>query len=409
MKTMRIGIGLILTLLAAVSCFKDADFDPVDGENTAHSQPGRLPSEETRQVMVMYSAGFNSLSGALSSDLSELEEGFVPTSKSRADHILLVFSRKTSYSGYSTPVAPVLYRLYKDNVGEIVRDTLLRWRPEDQASDPSILKEVMDFARDKYPAKGYGLVFSSHGAAWLPSKNSPQTSVKSIGQDADTGRVLEMELHDFVDALPYKLEYVLMDACFMGSVEVAWALKDKARLVGFSPTEIMSDGFDYLKLTQRLLASEPDALGVCKDYFAQYATPGQSSPFASITLVEPRAMQPLADVCKTLFERYRMAIASLSTSQVQRYYRQGVNPRHEHLFDLRHLLEQAGASASEMEQVDAALENCILYEAHTDRFMSLLLEHVCGLSVYLPCSGDAALDNYYKTYIDWNNATQLIP
>lgn len=407
MKKMRIGIWAVLALLAVTSCFKDDDFSPIAGESSSRNQPGRLPSEETRQVMVMYSAGFNSLSGALTTDLLELEEGFVPTAQSRGDHILLVFSRHT-YSGYSTPVAPVLYRLYKDREGEVVRDTLLRWKPEDQACDPAVMREVMEYAHDKFPAKGYGLVISSHGAGWLPQKVETRAGVKSIGQDADTDRVLELDIPDFVSALPYKLDYILMDACFMACVEVAWALKDKANVIGFSPTEIMSDGFNYLTLTQRLLASEPDALGVCQDYFAQYTSPTQSSPYATITLVDTRALQPLADVCKSLFEKYREPMSALSTSQVQRYYRQGVNRRHEHLFDLRHMVQQAGASASELSQMDAALDACILYEAHTDRFMSLELKHVCGLSVYLPSSGDEALSAYYKNYVEWNNATQLV-
>lgn len=407
MKNLRIGIWLVLALLAATSCFKDADFSPVPGESGSRNQPGRLPSEETRQVMIMYSAGFNSLSGALTTDLRELEGGFVPSAQSRADHILLVLSRHT-HSGYSTPVAPVLYRLYKDRDGEVVRDTLLRWQPEDQACNPAILREVMTFAREKFPAKGYGIVLSSHGSGWIPSPDALEIEAKSIGQDADTGQELEMDLSDFVNALPYKLEYVLFDACFMACVEVAWALRDKAKLVGFSPTEIMSDGFNYRTLAERLLRSEPDALGVCTDYFAQYTDPHQSSPYATITLVDAGAMQPLADICKTLFERYREPISALKTSQVQRYFRWNQNPRFEHLFDLRHMLQQAGATSAELAQFDEALDKCVLYEAHTERFMSLWLTNVCGMSVYLPSSGDEELNAFYKKEMDWNNATQLV-
>ena len=407
MKKLRIGIWVFLALLAATSCFKDADFSPVSGESGSRNQPGRLPSEETRQVMIMYSAGFNSLSGALTTDLRELEDGFVPNAQSRGDHILLVLSRHT-YSGYSTPVAPVLYRLYKDQEGKVVNDTLLRWKPEDQACDPAVLREVMTFAKEKFPAKGYGLVLSSHGSGWIPSPEALEVQAKSIGEDADTGNVIEMDLADFVNALPYKLEYVLFDACFMACVEVAWALRDKAKLVGFSPTEIMSDGFNYRTLAERLLRSEPDALGVCTDYFAQYTDPQQISPYATITLVNAGAMQPLADICKTLFERYREPISALKTSQVQRYFRYGQNPRFEHLFDLRHMLQQAGSTSAELAQFDAALDKCVLYEAHTERFMSLWLNNVCGMSVYLPSSGDEELNAFYKREIDWNNATQLV-
>ena len=407
MKILRIGIWLCMGMLAAMSCARDADFEPASGDSSSRYQPGRLPSEETRQVMIMYSAGFNSLSSALSRDLWELEEGFVPGAQSRADHILLVFSRQVQTS-YSNPVAPVLYRLYKDREGKVVNDTLYRWNPEDQASDPAVLRKVMTLAREKFPARGYGLVFSSHGAGWIPAKNFATAVPNYLGQDADTDRTLEMDLTDFVKALPYKLDYVLMDACFMGCVEVAWALREKARLVGFSPTEIMSDGFNYNTMAKHLLASSPDALAVCEDYFAQYTRPGNPNPYATITLVDVSAMQPLADVCKTLFETYREPIARLSTSKVQRYYRQGVNPRHDHLFDLRDMVQQAGASASEIQQMDAALQACILYEAHTDRFMSLPLTRVCGLSTYMPRSGDRQLDSYYKNYVDWNFATQLI-
>lgn len=407
MKKLHIGIWVVLALLAATSCFKDADFSPVSGESGSRTQPGRLPSEETRQVMIMYSAGFNSLSGALTTDLRQMEEGFVPTAQSRADHILLVLSRHT-HSGYSTPVAPVLYRLYKDREGNVVRDTLLRWKPEDQACDPAVLREVMTFAKEKFPAKGYGLVLSSHGSGWIPSPDALEIEAKSIGEDADTGRTIEMDLPDFVNALPYKLDYILLDACYMACVEVAWALKDKTKLVGFSPTEIMSDGFNYLTLADRLLRSEPDALGVCTDYFAQYTDPRQGSPYASITLVDAGAMLPLADICKTLFERYRVPISNLSKTQVQRYFRWNQNPRFEHLYDLRHMLQQAGATEAELAQFDAALKKCVLYEAHTERFMSLWLTNVCGLSVYLPSSGDDDLNQYYMNQVEWNNATELI-
>ena len=37
------------------------------------------------------------------------------------------------------------------------------------AADPSTLREVLGFVKDNFPAKGYGMVFSSHGSGWLPA------------------------------------------------------------------------------------------------------------------------------------------------------------------------------------------------------------------------------------------------
>lgn len=410
MKISHIAAAVLLLPLLVLSCSQDKDFQPAGDNTSSQSHPERLPSEEVRQVMIMYSAGFNSLSSPLTADLQELSNSYVPYARSRADHILLVFSRHLR-GDYSDPVAPVLYRMYKDQEGTVVRDTLLRWEKTDQTVDPKILNEVLTYAKTHFPAKGYGMVYSSHASGWIEADNPIPTqsgiSLQSVGQDADTGNVREMELQAFVDAIPYKLNYVLFDACFMGCVEVAWALRDKADVVGFSPTEIMNDGFDYSRIAERLLDLEPDPLGVCQDYFAQYTSPSQRTPYATISLVKTDAMQPLADVCKTLFEKYRIPLATISSYDVQRYFRWGKNPRFEHLFDLRHMIKQAGATEEEMEQVDAALEACILYEAHTDFFMSLELKHVCGLSVYLPSSGNQTIDNYYKT-LDWNIATELV-
>ena len=402
-------IWALPVLLSLVFSCRETDFTPDSGSAEPYTPPTRGEVQETRKVMIMYSAGFNSISYALSQDLREMaSDGFVPEDKTRADHILLVLSRQTT-EGYSKPEAPVLYRLYKDYEGTVVKDTLLRFQPEDQASDPEVLRRVMNYARDHYPADGYGLVVSSHACGWLPSKNSSSAkSVKSITQDADTGNIHEMELKDFVSALPYKLDYVMLDACFMGCVEVAWALKGKAKWVAFSPTEIMSDGFNYKKLAERLLQREPDVMGVCEDYFAQYTDPSQTTPYATITLVDTENMQPLADICKTLFAKYREQLNTLPTTVVQRYFRDMTEHRYDYFFDLRHMLECAGMTAEEAAAFDEALDGCIEYQANTSRFMSLHLLHVCGLSVYMPSSGNATMDAYYKETVEWNNATELI-
>jgi len=402
-------IGLFLLLVSAVSCFKDNNFSPEQGSSEPSSPGTRTPVEETRRVMIMYSAGFNSLSSYLEADLGEMvADGYVPKAGSREEHVLLIFSRLSLY-GDSVPEAPVLYRLYKDQNDKPVRDTLYRFQPEDQGSDPAVLNKVMELARHYFPAKGYGLVFSSHGAGWLPSKNStPESKVRSIGQDYDTGRVHEMEVQDFVKAIPFPLDYILLDCCFMGCVEVAWALKDVTPVVGFSPTEIVADGFDYKLIASRLLAPQPDAQAVCEDFYAQYIDPKQNRPYATITLVDTQKLQPLADVCKTLFQKYRLKLATLSPDKVQHYYRDNGEYRYYYFFDLRHMLVQAGITAQETTALDQALDGCILYERHTPKFFSLVLRNVCGLSVYLPSAGNATLDTYYKENIAWNQATQLI-
>ena len=63
----------------------------------------------------------------------------------------------------------------------------------------------------------------------------------------------ETDIREIADLLPFKLDYIIFDACFMGGVEVAYQFKDKCRYMCFSQTEILSDGMDYTTMISDLL------------------------------------------------------------------------------------------------------------------------------------------------------------
>ena len=52
----------------------------------------RTVSKEIRKVMILYSAGYNSLSNYLKEDIEDLKKGFIPGDR-RSDNVLLVFSK----------------------------------------------------------------------------------------------------------------------------------------------------------------------------------------------------------------------------------------------------------------------------------------------------------------------------
>ena len=281
------------------------------------------------------------------------------------------------------------------------------------------------------------MVFSSHASGWLPagyyndpaayershapaakrgkarSWTAPESfpplepfpAVKSLGQDRGSNSAsYEMEMDDFVAAIPYRMEYVLLDACLSGCVEVAWALRDKADVVGFSQAEVLADGFDYATITQRLLGGEPDPISVCEDYFQFYDTQEGTNRSATISVVAPGKMDRLCAVCSRLFEKYRDKIASLSGSSVQGYFR---SERH-YFYDLQDILVKAGITQEEQAELQAALDECVLYKAATPSFLSFRIRTYCGFSMYLPSMGTDLLDSFYKEHISWNSATHLV-
>ena len=415
----RIHIVSYLVLLAvSVSCFKDANFEPgFSGEDSGgRIIPQREYSEPSRRVMVMISAGFNSLSSYLASDLEDLSNGELPVGNSYSSDILLVLARTVSSSGnYGTPVSPALYRLYRDSQGEVHRDTLKTWSSDTPISSGETIHDALSFVQSRFPAKGYGVVISSHASGWLPKgyydspgsyekSFSPGGPYHSIGQDKTSTGGVEMDLNEFVQAIPMHLDYLLIDACLSGCVEVAYALKDVADVVGFSPAEVLASGFRYDTITSHLLGGTPDPVSVCKEYFDYYDKQTGSNRSATITVVSPARLENLASVCRELFENYRTQISALSGNIVQGYFRFD----HHYFYDLEDILVKAGITDFEKYRLEEALDECILYKAATPYFLQIPIYTYSGLSMYLPSMGTSFLDNFYKSQMDWNNATELV-
>ena len=409
---------LLAVLLVATACSKDAGFEMgISGADSAsRSSSERGYSMPSRRVMVMISAGYNSLSGYLSEDLKDLESGYLPEGTYFNADVLLVLARLPKSAGDSaSPSAPVLYRLWANRSGEVQRDTIQVWGGDTQLCTRETIHEALSTTQKKYPAQSYGVVFSSHGSGWLPpgyytdpSQFEPSSgslwSLRSIGQDKTPSGGTEMDLNDFADAIPMHLDYCLIDACLSGCVEVAHALKGKADIVGFSPTEVLADGFDYKNITTHLFARPLDPVEVCREYFAYYNAQSGSNRSATITAVDTRKMDALEAVCKELFEAYRPTLKTMNGGNVQGYFRYD---RH-YFYDLRDILVQAGISEQEKMRLDAALSQFIVYQAATDYFLSIPLTRVCGLSMYLPSMGSTYLNNYYKEHVSWNQATELV-
>lgn len=438
-------LGVVAACLCLFACSPDweSEFE-IDYTKPSSGVGERVPSEDKRNVMLLYSAGFNSLTSYLKEDIADLKSGWLPGDL-RTDDVVLVYSHFPSSAGrYSVPTSPTLTRLYADGEGQMVADTLVVYDPSVISSSPAQFNEVLAYVKDLFPAAGYGLVFSSHATGYLPAgfyqrpdsyiyKGDVQKrmghgwhgaasypyvelphdpslpAVKSVGQDqvSATGGYLsyEMDLKDFADAIPMKLDYILFDACLMGGIEVAYQLREKVSVVGFSQAEVLAEGFNYKDLTTYLLGEDdPDPVSVCRDYFEQYDIKTGVYRSATISTIDCSRLEPLAEICNGLFEKYRNSITNRYDSGIQRFYRSNYH----WFYDLESILVEAGISDAELSLLHGALDNCVLYKAHTPSFMnSFDIKIFSGFSMYLPSNGSTELSKYYKT-LDWNISTGLV-
>lgn len=408
--------ALTLLPLLLVSCRKDEDFRTGhDSEYNENPAPGRRADPITRKVLLVYSAGYNSLSGYLRDDIQDLLEGdFIPGYRAN-DPVLLVFSRNMDQQ------TPMLSRIYLDYNGGIHRDTLHvpGMTSTTPVSTGECLSRVLNYVHDNFPGSQYGMVFSSHASGWLPPGyySHPEdydedsglvwsAGKRSIGQDAqDKDTSIEMSLPEFRDALTVHLNYLLFDACLMGTVEVAYELREKVDTVGFSQTEILAEGYNYKRMAWNLLSGEGNgALGVCRDYYEQYENnPEKSRRCATISVIDTKKMDALASACAPIFQAHHDEIFSLNGSTVQPYFRDN---RH-WFYDLEDILVKAGISETEKASLDAALDQAVVYKAATQNFLSIRIYTYCGFSMYLPGNSSEFLRNYYKDHISWNAATGL--
>lgn len=439
-------ICAILLMTAAVSCSPDWQEDMIPGASVSGSQEGQSADRDintdTRKVMLLYSDGCNSLSSFLSEDINDLCTGWLPRQR-RADDVILVYSHQPASRGqYSQPSSPVLFRLYAESDGTAVRDTLTVYEPGTISSSPEQLNNVLTYVNRAFPAKNYGLIFSSHATGYLPagfyskpgdyffkedmmrsqgtgirrtpspvpyieSEQDPDMpAVKSVGQTVIGSSSYEMDLRDFAEAIPMKLDYILFDACLMGGIEVAYELVGKCDRLGFSQAEVLAEGFNYKTLASHLLgnSSEADPYNVCKDYFTQYDVQSGVYRSATISLIDCNRLEPLAEICNELFDKYSENIKKIRPSEVQRFYR---SSKH-WFYDLQSILEKAGITAAEKAELLECLDDCVLYKGATPSFMNEFpINTFSGFSMYLPSNGNTELSKYYKT-LKWNISTGLV-
>lgn len=416
-----------LLMLSAVAC--DKTFDDMPGNKG--TAPVRNVTPEKAQVLVLYSAGFNSLCAALEDDVNDMKSGYLPLVGSMSKAVL-VYSRRLSETGKYTDRTPsYLIRLSVDGWGKVVSDTLKTWPETDEAVSASTMTDVLETVKGLYPHASYGMVFSSHGSGWLPSgyystgkitagtaglqavpyidpnSDGSMPRVKSIGIDNITSRnTYEMEIETFAQALPMKFDYIIIDACLMGGIEVAYALKDKCDKLVFSQAEVLEDGLcDYTTLTQRVLKPvAPDLYNLCEDSYRHYKN--QDDPIyrsLTISMIDCTRLDGLAESCKSLFSKYRNQISLVNAANVQGYFRS----RKHWFYDLTDILRQSGVPEADMTDYNKAMSDCVLYNAATDTFINFDIRTHCGLSMYLPADGNSELDEFYKT-LSWNKASGLV-
>lgn len=353
------GMLLILFIQTFFSACKKGEHDAV-------------PVRQVERTVLVYIAANNTLEYDAINSINKMESAAKDLKGN-----LIVYVKTNSGNSH-------LLKIKYDNSSKIKSDTIKTYIKQN-SSDPAFLKQVILDSRKLSPADTYSLVMWSHATSWAPPSNK---KVNSFGYDDEA----EMDIKDLKNAIPSDFTYIMFDACSMGSVEVAYELKDKTRYILASPSEVLSESFPYESITPALFGGVDDLKTIARQFVDYYQSYSGLAASATVSLIDTRQLAELAAETKRLL--LSAPPAPLNTSALQRldFERNSGIPAYDFLSFLQNNFSQDRYAA-----LNAQLDNVVIYKAHTKTFFNTPIQVFSGLSVYLPKISDP-LKNYYNGF-----------
>ena len=281
MKTWRLHIAsLSLLLCVCCACGDKGSSANTEPSNTtapattpasAPSQisiPAPSPVNKTPRTVILYMAGDNSLSFLLktngeSGDFAEMLAGAAQMDASllTANNVL-VFADKSDEN-----FLPTIWRLGKTSDGKAIFEEVKKFDADVLSTDPAVIKEVINFATTHYPANSYGFVYWSHGDGWQYIGIDQQNG--TLKGDA-RGKTTISGLAEALSSIGKKFDFVMFDACYMLSMEVAYELRNSTKYIIASPTETPGPGAPYDTMLAAMLSDDNVPVAMGQAFFDHY-------------------------------------------------------------------------------------------------------------------------------------------
>lgn len=368
------------------------------------------PPPKSKSTLI-YMVADNNLDYYAVANVKKMEQGMPENARG---NIFVFIDRNMS----GAPSHPYLLQIHRDTAGGAVTSAILQAYKEQNSCDPRCLRQVIEDVRlrcDEQNSVLNTLALWSHGTGWLPEgsafdDNERAASPLSIGLD-NTGanestetQSKELDIKDLSIALSgLHFELLIMDACFMGCVEVAYELRNNFEYMILSPSEILSTGFPYIDIADDLVSDEVKADAIAEKFFSYYSRQPNALQSATVTVVDAKHLEDLAVEMRGAYQRYAAGIANNSpapTGVIAQYDR----TLSSYFFDFRQFLAYTFAGAEEScSNILAAWSRALPYYRHTEKMFSALdLSETGGLSIYLPNRYEerSSLHDYYKT-LEW--------
>ena len=393
--------------------------------------PEQQPAKRSGRTVLAYliSNSPKSLEGSLQDNVVDM---YMALAEIKDSCTLLVFYRPQEYSSYLD--VPTLLCFDTDGRGNInnlpaVTGTDLTFESVCQvaqkkeytmnsqiATDPVVMEEVLKDMQKIAPSDSYGLILGSHASGWMKGTSVP---TKAFGDDdgynidiPDLANVLKKSFSE-------KLDFVLFDACMMGTAEVGYELKEATSHCIASVMETPVYGFPYDRILPYLYTENIDYSAVCHEFMSFNKT---NNLWGTCAVMDCSQMENLASAVKAKLSEWQDALSSVSMQNVQQY---GVNSYKYFSYDVLDFFRELGRKSGVVKTTDlneaiasvqSALNQAVIAKdclSGVDYdFEGLTIDgtRFCGIGMYIPgeynryVANKTAWNDYYEQSISWYRA-----
>ena len=284
--------------------------------------------------------------------------------------------------------------------------------PSQLSVDKSVMTQVLKDMIAVSPTERVGLVAASHGSAWT---NSIFMS-RSFGQDGKgtDNTMLVSDMADAMKATGRKFDFLLFDACFMGTAEVCYDLRDVADYQIVSVMEVPAYGFPYESSLDYLYEGTVDGYKkICQAYIDFYQERYENGDYAwgTIALVDSKEMEGLADATRAEIVEHKDVLGNdFDESDIQEYGKQGGRGIAYDLGQLMAVLNNGTMPNAFADQLNKTVLYKSCLEIANPSSHKVDAANYCGLGVYIPIRYNDNWNDFFKTIswytvVGWNEVT----
>ena len=281
-------------------------------------------------------------------------------------------------------------------------------------TDKDVMKQVLKDMKSFAPTDKLGLIVGAHGSSWLNTISTSRAVARAIGYDGNqSNSILLPDMVEALESIGKKFEFILFDACFMGTAEACYYFHSVSDYLIASVMEVPAYGFPYDWFMKYLYQdTEAGYRKVCECYIDYYKDiyndeNSSESAWGTIALVDCKEVPALTERIKEEIASHKSSLTNYDADELQEYGRYG---GYGIAYDLEQFVKDL--NGGESSAFKAQLDKTILYKGCVEEARSYRsgwsydvdASNFCGLGIYIPGQSYSKWNTYFKT-IDWFTAS----